>query len=115
MVWKDLSYIKKGLTIGLIFAVILSIIAVMGIYTCRWNPIEGSVIPSGMCKLTQMIFYLPFVPAHLAGLIMTSALIEPSEETFWIILTINSVIINLLFFSLLGILVGWIISKFRKQ
>jgi hypothetical protein len=86
---NEWSYKKRGVTIGLILGIIWLIIAGTGTFICNWNPVEGSVVPSGICKnlILLYVFYLPSL----------FTLFPPIS------------------FSIIGLFVGWIIGKIKSQ
>jgi len=86
---KEWSYKKRGVIIGLILGIIWLIIAGTGTFTCNWNPVEGSVVPAGICKnlILLYVFYLPSL----------FTLFPPIS------------------FSLIGLLIGWIVGKIKSQ
>lgn len=57
---KEWAYKKRGLIIGLILGLIWLIISVTGTSTCHWNPVEGSVVPDGICKILYCFMYSIF-------------------------------------------------------
>lgn len=85
MGWKDWSYTKKGGIIGLAVSAFYILSGGLGTFLCGWNPVESSVIKSGLCSNTAIIiaFYVP--------------------------------LLFVLIYPLIGMLMGYIFGKFRTK
>ena len=75
---KECTYKKRGFVIGLIIVIIWLLIEGTGTLTCNWNPVEGSVVPSGICKnlVLMFIFYIPTMIATFPALILGGLFID---------------------------------------
>jgi hypothetical protein len=83
-----MNYKKLGFIIGLVSVVVWTLVFMWGTMNCQWNPVEGSVIPDGVCKNTFVVFYFPIY--FLGG---------------WFFI----------FFPVLGFIIGWIVDKVKSK
>ncbi|MBS3083809.1 hypothetical protein J4423_03325 [Candidatus Pacearchaeota archaeon] len=99
---------RKAIFIGLILGVLVAVISTLGILICNWNPVEGSVIPQGLCRTPIQLFYLPVMPQSFIVFIFAEAGGLKSILPF---LIMN--LITIAEFVLLSIIISWIYKKVR--
>jgi hypothetical protein len=112
MGWKDWSYKKKGFYVGLIIGLFFAIIAFVGIAICSWNPVASDSVPVGICSSEIILFYFPYVPFHIAAIILYSPF---RVEWVYSILNFLFLIGYIFAFSGIGSFIGWIIGKIKSK
>ena len=96
-----------GLFIGLGF----SLTGTLGTLTCNWNPVEGSVVPRGLCRSFLIyIFYFPLLGSIYLSWFITPWLFKLPFAYF----VFPPLILMLLTFSI-GTLIGWIFGRFKNK
>jgi len=86
---EEWTFKKRGFIIGLVLGIVWFIIAIIGTFICHWNPVEGSVVPSGICK-NYVLIYTFYIPSLFT-------LFPP------------------LSFSLMGFFIGWVMEKIKSK
>ena len=56
---------KREVLVGLVIGILVSLISPIGLFVCNWNPVEGSVVPDGLCRSPLQVFYVPVIPQSL--------------------------------------------------
>jgi len=100
-----------GFKIGLFIGLVVAIITLLGIATCGWNPVEGSVVPKGVCKNT-LFFYYPFIVFHFGVIILLSTGLVQSYWGYLILVAIFAIPYVMIFVGI-GSLISFILRKIR--
>lgn len=108
----------KPIWIGGIIAFFLTLVGIIGSLdsVCSWNPVEGSVVPTGICTYLAILYYFHFGSLLIANLLVAQFFIvmenffKITPDIYWSFVRIVSLIIG----TFIGILVGYFIYK-RKQ
>jgi len=114
---KGKRYWLRGGLIGLVVGIIWAIIGMVGVINCHWNPVEGSVVPSGICSnpIIEILFGIPIILGMLIVMVLLWALFGSMEAVRDNILPILSGIITLALFCILGIIIGYIYGKIKNR
>jgi len=115
---RKTSTIKKGIYIGFYIGLLWMIIGGAGLVKCNWNLEKLTLIPQGVCgaPLTFYTFYLPLVPGQVTLVLFywLLDLLKASLSYIVVYMTLLT-IIELIYFSAIGALVGYIIKKTKKK
>ena len=104
MAWRDIGYAKKGLIIGLLIGVIFGIYS--NVTNCHTSP--GG--PSG-CQNSFELFIAGIEFLLMIGPYLLFIAIIPDTFAFRILIFLSPII----FFSLIGLLIGWILGKIKSS
>jgi len=105
---------KKAIIIGVIVGLFFSIMGIIGIYWCQWNP--AHYVNNGLlCKDLGYVFYLP--------IIFQSSLIQPGNIYFnkygihsgGDLSFVIMIVITIIEFILLSLIISWILRKIRNR
>lgn len=55
-------FLVRGFRWGFIIGLIIAIIETIGVSLCEWNPVEGSVVPDGLCQDLIPIYFPWIIP-----------------------------------------------------
>ena len=121
MAWKDFSYRKKGLIIGLILGIIWAIAGFLGVLICKWNPVH-SISSFDFCDnpiLSPLLIFA--LPTILAQLITSPIFFFGNENDNGLLLKLwlpLSPFILIILYSIIGFFIGWLygkINNYRKN
>jgi hypothetical protein len=111
--------VKKWLKYSLIFGIIVAAFGMLGLQ-CRWNPVEGSVIPNGICKsgiLLYLYLFLLLVP-QLAVIVLFEIFNDSglfNELSFKFVFIPLYFIAIVFFYIILFRIVSWIYGLIRNR
>lgn len=115
MTWKSLSYSKKGLLIGIgMWLILFLLLKIGGLFGCELPTNEFGEIPLGIMCLNNFqevilsIFYFIGIPILLLGGTPNLSTSGPNGVAIFYIG-------NLVWFAVLGLFIGWLISKIKKS
>lgn len=98
---------KKAIFIGLIVGILFSVISIMGISYCEWNP--AHYIDKGpICKMAS-IFYWPIIPQSL----VFYSIVQVDGTGTTVAFLVMS-LITIVEFILLAMIISWVYSKLKK-
>lgn len=105
MAWRDIGYAKKGLIIGLLIGIAFGIYS--NVTNCHTSP--GG--PSG-CQNSFELFIAGIEFFLMIGpYLLFKSIIPDTRFTFRILIFISPII----FFSLIGLFIGWVIGKIKSS
>ena len=113
--WKSYPPWLKGFIIGAFLGLFWAVSGILGTLICSWNPVEGSVVPSGICSnsIIMILLYLPTIVGIYASIPLILFLenilninIEVIQDLPWIYYYLPGIVL-LIITTLLGGLIGW--------
>ena len=109
---------KIGKSFGIFFGTIFAIIGIWGVFYCRWNPIEGSVMSyNGLCRspILLNLFYLPFTRFAIFIGLLLDRIFGIEKSFFTLLFSFYGPVLLPLFGYFFGGLTGLIFYKIRKH
>jgi len=108
MAWKDWSYTKKGLIIGLVFGWFFGVYS--NISTCHTG------LAGGCFSIRSAIeFFISFPISFPISILLMDTFESLSRSELKFVSGAILLISPIIFFGLLGLLIGWIIGKIKGE
>jgi hypothetical protein len=104
---------KKWALWGAGIGLVIGLIETVGIVSCNWNPVEGSVVPLGFCRDMGYLF-IPYYFFHFTGLALSSVFEILGDWGYYIASMCISLVLFVAIFYFVFLFIGYLFSKLTK-
>jgi len=113
MSWKDWSYTKKGLIIGLVYGIVSSVFSYIITLQGR-EVLEDNILLIFLSIILTWPLFISlifFAPIYYLGVLTSSSILLVVAN----FITDNVYVFGIIGLALFGTLIGWIVGKIKKK